>query len=74
MFADSIDDSDYYNDLYTQIINNTAIFCHELNVHDAKYQCLLFLLFIMEWFFLKEKIIILLPKLYIIWIIYLSPL
>ena len=34
MFADSIDDSDYYNDLYTQIINNTAIFCHELNVHD----------------------------------------
>lgn len=51
MFADSIDDSDYYNDLYTQIINNTAIFCHELNVHDQISVFVVFLLFIMEWFF-----------------------
>ena len=55
MFADSIDDSDYYNDLYTQIINNTAIFCHELNVHDQISVFVVFCYLLWNGFFSEGK-------------------
>ncbi len=59
MFTEYIEDmvSDYYDDIYKNMINNTAQLCHELKVHDQISIFVIFNYLLWNGFFPKAKII-----------------